>query len=214
MYYFFKVHNHAHAIRTAPALGLTEGSTEGATRCRWRCQELIVDVMPIDDEILGFSNRWYAQAIASAEGRSIGGTDFRLVTPVYFVATKRVRGSDASRSAGLYGRSPGFSPARRRQPSQAVAGPSAIPRDRTPVANSDIPRTARPDRQLWVENHPRGGFLGAKQAQRHTRYLLVGDLKALLWRRGWDSNPRAGYPTKRFRGVPVTTTSVPLRSTH
>src|SRR6185369_17869841 len=32
------------------------------------------------------------------------------------------------------------------------------------------------------------------------------------WRRGWDSNPRAGYPTRRFRGAPVTTTSVPLRS--
>ena len=31
------------------------------------------------------------------------------------------------------------------------------------------------------------------------------------WRRGWDSNPRAGYPTNRFRGDPVTTTSVPLR---
>src|SRR5689334_25375641 len=30
------------------------------------------------------------------------------------------------------------------------------------------------------------------------------------WRRGWDSNPRAGYPTRRFRGAPVTTTSVPL----
>src|SRR5438552_3160387 len=30
-------------------------------------------------------------------------------------------------------------------------------------------------------------------------------------RRGWDSNPRAGYPTRRFRGAPVTTTSVPLR---
>ena len=33
----------------------------------------------------------------------------------------------------------------------------------------------------------------------------------LSWRRGWDSNPRAGYPTRRFRGAPVTTTSVPLR---
>ena len=32
------------------------------------------------------------------------------------------------------------------------------------------------------------------------------------WRRGWDSNPRAGYPTTRFRGAPVTTTSVPLRT--
>src|SRR5687767_10477164 len=34
---------------------------------------------------------------------------------------------------------------------------------------------------------------------------------AKKWRRGWDSNPRAGYPTRRFRGAPVTTTSVPLR---
>src|SRR6476620_8961046 len=33
----------------------------------------------------------------------------------------------------------------------------------------------------------------------------------LIWRRGWDSNPRAGYPARRFRGAPVTTTSVPLR---
>src|SRR5580765_6710671 len=32
------------------------------------------------------------------------------------------------------------------------------------------------------------------------------------WRRGRDSNPRAGYPARRFRGAPVTTTSVPLRS--
>src|SRR4051812_41154802 len=31
------------------------------------------------------------------------------------------------------------------------------------------------------------------------------------WRRGRDSNPRAGYPTRRFRGAPVTTTSVPPR---
>src|SRR6185503_8111065 len=35
--------------------------------------------------------------------------------------------------------------------------------------------------------------------------------RAREWRRGWDSNPRAGYPTTRFRGAPVTTTSVPLR---
>src|SRR5262245_37318026 len=39
------------------------------------------------------------------------------------------------------------------------------------------------------------------------RKLLI-----LWWRRGWDSNPRAGYPTRRFRGAPVTTTSVPLLS--
>lgn len=70
------------------ALGLTDDSTKDAPLCRWRYKDLIVDVMPIDDELLGFSNRWYPQAITSAERRSIGGTDFRLVTPMYFVATK------------------------------------------------------------------------------------------------------------------------------
>jgi hypothetical protein len=32
------------------------------------------------------------------------------------------------------------------------------------------------------------------------------------WRRGWDSNPRGSCPPTRFRGGPVTTASVPLRS--
>src|SRR5204863_5484107 len=41
--------------------------------------------------------------------------------------------------------------------------------------------------------------------------LLVKGNETRNWRRGWDSNPRAGYPTTRFRGAPVTTTSVPLR---
>jgi hypothetical protein len=39
----------------------------------------------------------------------------------------------------------------------------------------------------------------------------TSETKLSEWRRGWDSNPRAGYPTTRFRGAPVTTTSVPLR---
>jgi hypothetical protein len=41
--------------------------------------------------------------------------------------------------------------------------------------------------------------------------LLVRGNKSGNWRRGWDSNPRAPYGTRRFRGAPVTTTSVPLR---
>src|SRR5438552_18763817 len=41
--------------------------------------------------------------------------------------------------------------------------------------------------------------------------IIVVFANVLMWRRGLDSNPRAGYPTRRSRGVPVTTTSVPLR---
>src|SRR5947209_19697974 len=43
------------------------------------------------------------------------------------------------------------------------------------------------------------------------KLLSLSFANILEWRRGWDSNPRAGYPTRRFRGAPVTTTSVPLR---
>lgn len=34
--------------------------------CRWHYDNLIVDVMPTDEKILGFSNRWYKAAIQNA----------------------------------------------------------------------------------------------------------------------------------------------------
>jgi hypothetical protein len=49
---------------------------------------LTIDVMPTDERILGFSNRWYAPAIASAQSIEIAGARIRLVTPPYFIATK------------------------------------------------------------------------------------------------------------------------------
>jgi len=56
--------------------------------CTMYWGELRVDFMP-DDNTLGFSNRWYSQALASATDYSLDdGITIRLVTPVYFVATK------------------------------------------------------------------------------------------------------------------------------
>jgi hypothetical protein len=70
------------------ALNLKEDSREGAPTCRWRYRDLTIDVMPTDESILGFSNRWYAPAIASAQTVEIAGARIRLVTPPYFIATK------------------------------------------------------------------------------------------------------------------------------
>ena len=42
--------------------------------------------------------------------------------------------------------------------------------------------------------------------------MICGFTSNGIWRRGGDSNPRAAYATRRFRGAPVTTTSVPLRT--
>jgi hypothetical protein len=69
-------------------LGLNEDSREGAPTCRWRYQDLIIDVMPTDEKVLGFSNRWYTSAIAGAQRISIADLDIRVITAVYFLATK------------------------------------------------------------------------------------------------------------------------------
>jgi predicted nucleotidyltransferase len=45
--------------------------------------------MPLDEKILGFSNRWYKPAMDSAEERELEpGLSIRVVTAVFFCATK------------------------------------------------------------------------------------------------------------------------------
>jgi hypothetical protein len=70
------------------ALGLAEDTTPGAPLCRWWQGDLIVDVMPVDEHVLGFSNRWYPAAMETAQRFRIAGHDVRVVTPALFIATK------------------------------------------------------------------------------------------------------------------------------
>jgi predicted nucleotidyltransferase len=80
------------------ALGLVEDTSEGAPLCRWRHGHVIVDVMPTDPGVLGFSNQWYPDAIETALTVRIAGHAVRIVTPALFLATKleafHGRGSD------------------------------------------------------------------------------------------------------------------------
>ena len=69
-------------------LGLTEDIRQGAPTCRWRQGNSTIDVMPIDERVLGFANRWYRPAMDSAHETELAGLVLRLITPVYFVATK------------------------------------------------------------------------------------------------------------------------------
>jgi len=68
--------------------------------CRMRLNEfLIVDFMPTDERILGFTNRWYQYALDTAGPYRIKpDLMIRLVTPAMFVATKleahRARGNN------------------------------------------------------------------------------------------------------------------------
>ena len=38
------------------ACGFAEDIREGAPLCRWICSEVVLDVMPLDEKVLGFSN--------------------------------------------------------------------------------------------------------------------------------------------------------------
>lgn len=57
--------------------------------CRWFYDDVILDVMPTDETILGFGNRWYKQAIASSNLYPLAeNLEIRVVTAPYFLATK------------------------------------------------------------------------------------------------------------------------------
>jgi hypothetical protein len=70
--------------------GFTQDMTSDVI-CRWVHREsgVLFDLMPVDGDVLGFSNRWYPYAVASA-GRVelVPGLSIRLVSAVAFIATK------------------------------------------------------------------------------------------------------------------------------
>lgn len=67
-------------------LGFREDSD---VTCRWRIGDLKVDVMPTQEVVLGFTNRWYPRAAQQATRyRLPSGAEIRLISPPLFIATK------------------------------------------------------------------------------------------------------------------------------
>ena len=59
--------------------------------CRWIHKDsgVLFDLMPVQPEVLGFSNRWYPYAVETAEPVELApGLSIRLVSAVGFIATK------------------------------------------------------------------------------------------------------------------------------
>ena len=57
--------------------------------CRWDCDGVLIDVMPIDKSVLGFSNRWYKDAETHAIIQNITDTiSVKIISAPYFIATK------------------------------------------------------------------------------------------------------------------------------
>ncbi len=69
--------------------GFKQDMSENAPVCRWLVDRIKVDIMPTQEEILGFSNRWYLPAIKNADLHQLeNDLTIKLVTPPYFLATK------------------------------------------------------------------------------------------------------------------------------
>ncbi len=72
------------------ARGFTRDMHSGVI-CRWVHKDsgVLFDLMPVEPEVLGFSNRWYSYAVETAAPVDVGqGITIRLVSAVAFVATK------------------------------------------------------------------------------------------------------------------------------
>ncbi|MBS1161878.1 MAG: hypothetical protein H6R15_4297 [Proteobacteria bacterium] len=70
-------------------IGFSPDMRPDAPICRWRIGDLILDLMPTDEAILGFANRWYPDALVNATNyRLPSGQSIRMLTPALFLATK------------------------------------------------------------------------------------------------------------------------------
>jgi predicted nucleotidyltransferase len=69
--------------------GFRNDISEDAPLCRWLVNDIKVDVMPTQEDIIGFSNHWYLPAIENANYVQLEKElTIKLVTPPYFLATK------------------------------------------------------------------------------------------------------------------------------
>lgn len=67
--------------------------------CRWEYQGILVDVMPIEGAVLGFTNRWYPEGFAhSVSVRLPDGQEIRIFSLPYLVASKLEAFEDRGRN--------------------------------------------------------------------------------------------------------------------
>ena len=80
-------------------LGFKRDLAQDAPICRWRYNNLEVDLMPALPGILGFANKWYPLAVQSAQRVVLpNGVSIRLITAPAFLATKFEAFADRGKS--------------------------------------------------------------------------------------------------------------------
>lgn len=70
-------------------LGFQRDMSQDAPICRWRYNNLEVDLMPMVPAVLGFANRWYPLAVQTAQEFALSASmRIRLISGPAFMATK------------------------------------------------------------------------------------------------------------------------------
>jgi predicted nucleotidyltransferase len=79
-----------HALEAEFAgLGFKRDLSKDAPICRWRLDEIEVDLMPSDSNVLGFANRWYPMVVETAQCVELpSDLSINLVAAPLFLATK------------------------------------------------------------------------------------------------------------------------------
>jgi hypothetical protein len=69
--------------------GFVEDMGEKPLACRWRSEGLILDVLPLDEKVLGYTNRWYRSALEFAQPVTLpSGLLIQIITAPFFLGTK------------------------------------------------------------------------------------------------------------------------------
>jgi len=81
--------DHARLEENLRGKGFAHDTTKGAPICRWIYKGIEVDVMPTDEEILGFSNKWYVEGIENKIVKTLpDNTEIFVFSPEYYLAAK------------------------------------------------------------------------------------------------------------------------------
>ena len=68
--------------------GFAHDTREDAPICRWRIDDIVVDILPVREEVLGWKSKWFEAALQSAQPLQIDGRPVKVITAPFFVALK------------------------------------------------------------------------------------------------------------------------------
>ncbi|MFA5044924.1 MAG: hypothetical protein WC542_03220 [Paludibacter sp.] len=80
---------HAKLEERLRAKKFANDTSQGAPICRWIYKDILVDVMPTDSNVLGFTNIWYNEGVDNKITKTLpDGTEVFVFPPEYYLATK------------------------------------------------------------------------------------------------------------------------------